>query len=85
MTAGAVVANYSQRQETVFRPRERYAEELALLTAQRPALAEISRIVISVIIDATVIHELIGPLVSRMAIRAAGEIPEGGPAAGSAT
>ncbi len=48
---------------------------LALLMKQNPALADITDIVVSVIIGATVIHELIGPVVSRAAIRAAGEIP----------
>jgi len=48
---------------------------LALLMKQEPAFSEISSIVISVVIGATVIHELIGPVVSKMAIKAAGEIP----------
>jgi Kef-type K+ transport system membrane component KefB len=49
---------------------------LALLMKQEPAFSEISSVVISVVIGATVIHELIGPVVSKMAIEAAGEIPQ---------
>jgi len=48
---------------------------LALLMQQNPAFKDISDIVINVIIGATVIHEIAGPIVSKMAIRAAGEIP----------
>lgn len=48
---------------------------LALLMKQDPAFSEIADIVISVVIGATVVHELIGPIVSKMAIKAAGEIP----------
>ncbi|MBN1360024.1 MAG: cation:proton antiporter [Sedimentisphaerales bacterium] len=50
---------------------------LALLMKQNPALTDVADVVISVIIGATVIHELVGPIVSRAAIRAAGEIPAG--------
>ena len=50
---------------------------LALLMKQNPALSDIADIVISVIIGATVIHELLGPIVSKAAIQAAGEIPAG--------
>lgn len=49
---------------------------LALLMKQEPAFSHISSIVISVVIGATVIHELIGPVVSKVAIKAAGEIPQ---------
>jgi Kef-type K+ transport system membrane component KefB len=49
---------------------------LALLMKQEPAFSKISDLVISVVIGATVVHELIGPIVSKMAIKAAGEIPE---------
>jgi len=49
---------------------------LALLMKQQPAFSQLSSIVISVVIGATVIHELIGPIVSKLAIKAAGEIPE---------
>jgi len=48
---------------------------LALLMKQDPTFSEIADIVISVVIGATVVHELIGPIVSKMAIKAAGEIP----------
>jgi len=47
---------------------------LALLIKQNQAFASISDIIISVIIGATVIHELIGPILSKMAIKRAGEI-----------
>lgn len=47
---------------------------LALLLKQNPAFSEISNIVLNVIIGATVVHELIGPVLSRWAIQAAGEI-----------
>lgn len=49
---------------------------LALIIKQNPAFADISDIIISVIIGATIIHELVGPVISRIAIKAAGEIPE---------
>jgi Kef-type K+ transport system membrane component KefB len=48
---------------------------LALLMQQNPAFKDISDIVINVIIGATVIHEIAGPIVSKMVIKAAGEIP----------
>ncbi len=48
---------------------------LALLMRQNPALAGVAGIVINVIIGATVIHEILGPVLSRAAIKAAGEIP----------
>jgi Kef-type K+ transport system membrane component KefB len=50
---------------------------LALLMKQNEAFADMADVVISVIIGATIIHELLGPIVSRAAIRAAGEIPVG--------
>ncbi|MGB2983643.1 MAG: cation:proton antiporter [Candidatus Bipolaricaulia bacterium] len=46
---------------------------LALLLRQEPALAPISDILLNVIIGATVIHELIGPLTAKLAIMKAGE------------
>ncbi|HUZ16816.1 MAG TPA: cation:proton antiporter [Spirochaetia bacterium] len=48
---------------------------LALLIADNPAFAAISPIVLNVVIGATVIHELIGPIVSKTALQRAGEIP----------
>ncbi len=48
---------------------------LALLMKQEPAFGALADIVISVVIGATVVHELIGPIISKMAIKAAGEIP----------
>lgn len=50
---------------------------LALLMHQNPAFDGIASVVISVIIGATVIHELLGPVISKAAIKAAGEIPAG--------
>ncbi len=47
---------------------------LALLIKQNPAFKDFSDIIISIIIGATVVHELIGPLISRKMIKAAGEI-----------
>ena len=46
---------------------------LALLVQQETALAPISHILLNVIIGATVIHELIGPLTAKLAIMKAGE------------
>jgi Kef-type K+ transport system membrane component KefB len=46
---------------------------LALLVQQEPALAPISQILLNVIIGATVIHELIGPLTAKLAITKSGE------------
>jgi Kef-type K+ transport system membrane component KefB len=48
---------------------------LALLMRQNEALADISGTIISVIIGATVLHEIGGPIVAKAAIKAAGEIP----------
>ncbi|MBU1049360.1 cation:proton antiporter [Candidatus Bipolaricaulota bacterium] len=46
---------------------------LALLLQQEPVLAPISNILLNVIIGATVIHELIGPLTAKIAIMKSGE------------
>lgn len=48
---------------------------LALIMRQNPALSSVSDILVSVTIGATVIHELIGPLTSKLALRKAGELP----------
>jgi Kef-type K+ transport system membrane component KefB len=47
---------------------------LALLIKQEPAFTSFSDIIISIIIGATVMHEIIGPLISKKMIQAAGEI-----------
>jgi Kef-type K+ transport system membrane component KefB len=47
---------------------------LALLIKRNPAFASFSDIIISIIIGATVIHELVGPVISKMTIKAAGEM-----------
>ena len=46
---------------------------LALLARQNAGLAPISHILLNVIIGATVIHELIGPLTAKLAITRSGE------------
>jgi Kef-type K+ transport system membrane component KefB len=46
---------------------------LALLMKANPAFASISTILLNVVIGATVIHELIGPLTSKLAIMRSGE------------
>jgi len=48
---------------------------LALIARQIPGLATLSDILLSVIIGATVIHELIGPITSKIALQKAGELP----------
>lgn len=47
---------------------------LALLIKQNPAFSAFADIIISIIIGATVIHELIGPVISKTMIKSAGEI-----------
>jgi hypothetical protein len=47
---------------------------LALLIRQNAAFAAIADVIISVIIGATIIHELIGPILAEVALRKAGEI-----------
>ncbi|MFA5423004.1 MAG: cation:proton antiporter [Phycisphaerae bacterium] len=49
---------------------------LALLIKQIPAFTTFADMIISIIIGATVIHELVGPVISKMMIKAAGEIPK---------
>lgn len=52
---------------------------LALVMKQNPALAPVSDILLNVIIGATVIHELIGPLTAKVALQKAGEFAEASP------
>ncbi|MDD3296919.1 MAG: sodium:proton exchanger, partial [Candidatus Omnitrophica bacterium] len=47
---------------------------LALLMKQHPAFNKMADIIISVIIGATVIHELIGPIIVKIVLRKAGEL-----------
>ena len=47
---------------------------LALLIKQNPAFDAISDIIISIIIGATIVHELIGPIIAKKALLKAGEI-----------
>ncbi len=49
---------------------------LALIMRQDPAFIDISNIIVSVTIGATVIHELIGPITSKLALQKAGELPD---------
>jgi len=51
---------------------------LALVLQRDPAFSDLSSILLSVVIGATVLHELIGPLTSKLAIQKAGEIPPHG-------
>jgi len=55
-------------------PQGGIAIGLALLMQQNPSLAPLAKTVISVIIGATVVHETLGPILSKAAIHAAGEI-----------
>ena len=47
---------------------------LALVLQRNPAFTELSGILLSVIIGATVLHELIGPLTAKLALAKSGEI-----------
>ncbi len=47
---------------------------LALLMEQNPAFSDIAQILVSTVLGATVIHELIGPVVSKLTLEKAGEI-----------
>lgn len=47
---------------------------LALLIKQKPAFNDISEIIISVIIGATIIFELVGPICAKIALQKSGEI-----------
>ncbi len=47
---------------------------LALLVKQNAAFGSFSDIILNVVIGATVIHEIIGPIISKFALKKAGEI-----------
>lgn len=47
---------------------------LALVIRQDPSFASVSSIILNVIIGATIIHEIIGPVISKYAIKKAGEM-----------
>jgi len=47
---------------------------LALLIKQNPVFANIADIIINTVIGATVIHELVGPVLSKIALKKCGEI-----------
>ena len=50
---------------------------LALMIKQNHAFDSISDIVISVVLGATIIHEIIGPIFAKIALKSAGEIDSG--------
>ena len=50
---------------------------LALLAYQNPNFKEVGSILVNVVIGATVIHELLGPISSKLALTKAGEVSEG--------
>jgi hypothetical protein len=45
-----------------------------LVVRQNPAFSSISDIIINVIIGATIIHEISGPIICKFALKRAGEI-----------
>ena len=47
---------------------------LALIIKQNPAFSSVSDIILNVVIGATIIHEIIGPVISKLALEKAGEI-----------
>ena len=47
---------------------------LALLLAKNPLVSEYASLIIGVVIGASLIHELLGPLVAKAALKKAGEI-----------
>jgi Kef-type K+ transport system membrane component KefB len=47
---------------------------LALLFAKKEGVSEFSSMVISIVIGAAIVHELIGPVIAKFALRKAGEI-----------
>ncbi len=49
---------------------------LALLTYQTPQFKDIGLLLVNVVIGATAIHEFMGPIFSKIALKRAGEIPE---------
>lgn len=49
---------------------------LALLIRQDANFSDFAAILVNVIIGATIVHEIIGPIVSKAALRLAGEIPK---------
>jgi Kef-type K+ transport system membrane component KefB len=53
---------------------------LALLLRDDPAFTAITDLLIGVVLGATVLHELLGPLIAKRALQAAGEIAEAPPA-----
>jgi Kef-type K+ transport system membrane component KefB len=49
---------------------------LALIIHRNPDFAPVSSLVMAIVIGATVVHEIIGPVVSRIGLRKAGEITD---------
>ena len=50
---------------------------LALATVRRPEFQQFAPLIMNLILGTTALHELLGPLFSKMAIERAGEIPHG--------
>jgi Kef-type K+ transport system membrane component KefB len=81
-TAGAILgSSLSRASSTVKRyafwgliPQGGIVIGLALMIKANPVFANIADSLIGIIIGATIIHELIGPLLSKIALRKAGEI-----------
>lgn len=76
---GAIVAKSSERiRKYTFGgliPQGGIVIGLALLVVDDPAFKGFADIVLNVVIGATVIHELIGPVISKQVLSRAGEIP----------
>jgi len=47
---------------------------MALLLKGKPAFSGMADIIISIIIGATIVHEIIGPVLAKYALKKAGEI-----------
>ncbi|RLD41542.1 MAG: sodium:proton exchanger, partial [Bacteroidetes bacterium] len=47
---------------------------LALMMNQNPVFSEFSDLILNVVLGATIIHELLGPVAAKMSLKNAGEI-----------
>lgn len=59
-------------------PQAGVAIGMAQMVAAEPELASISGRIVTVVLCATLVYELIGPVLTKMSLKAAGEIEEGG-------
>ncbi len=59
-------------------PQAGVAIGMAQSVASEPALAEISSSIVTVVLCATLVYEIIGPLLTKISLKKAGEITEGG-------